>query len=399
MAEPKTPLTPPTAPIDDVFDFCNHIAWQAGGPVLMYDSAWGVIAYSTLNQGLDEVRRSIILRREIPTDAHVEAVRRSSEERFDAGTSCFEIPEIPGVQTRRVAAPIRLLGVHVGSLWIAESAGALHPEVLDIADHAAKEASLYFQLRDDQRRREADRFARMLLEGTQDEALLAQYLGIPPTTPFRVVAVWHGGIPDLRSQTHEVSRVLAERQPARSISIECDECVCIAFYSPDSPADVNESARAFSYDMVAADERLLVGAGRLTTRLAHTPKSKADADKVIAYLRRTPGERAGSVNTLRPQIALMRLVEILDSQFEPLPDALLPLTMLEPDDREEALRTLDAYFSHPGNASEAARYLHIHPNTFRYRMAKVADLLGVDLEDRDSRLIVELELLRHRYGA
>jgi DNA-binding PucR family transcriptional regulator len=42
--------------------------------------------------------------------------------------------------------------------------------------------------------------------------------------------------------------------------------------------------------------------------------------------------------------------------------------------------------------------LHIHPNTFRYRIAKVADLLGVDLEDRDTRLIVELELLRHRFS-
>jgi sugar diacid utilization regulator len=399
MAKPKKPLTPPTEPIDDVFAFCNHIAWQAGGPVLMYDSAWGVIAYSTLNQGLDEVRRSIILRREIPTDARVSEVRRSCEERFDAATSCFEIPEIPGVQTRRIAAPIRLLGVHVGSLWIAESAGPLHPEVVDIADHAAKEASLYFQLRDDQRRREADRFARMLLEGNQDEALLAQYLGIPPTSSFRVVSVWHGGIPDLRDQTREVSRVLAERQPARSISIDCDECVCFAFYSPDSPADVNQSARAFSHEIVAADPRLFAGAGRLTTRLAHAPKSKADADKVIAYLRRTPGERAGSVNTLRSQITLMRLVEILDGQFEPLPDALRPLTMLEPDDRDEALRTLDAYFSHPGNASEAARHLHIHPNTFRYRMAKVADLLGVDLDDRDERLLLEIELLRQRYGA
>jgi len=392
-------LAPPTVPIDDVFAFCNHIAWQAGGPVLMYDSAWGVIAYSTLNQGLDEVRRSIILRREIPTDASVADVRKLSEERFDAGTSCFEIPEIPGVQTRRVAVPIRLLGVHVGSLWIAESAGPLHPKVLDIADHAAKEASLYFQLRDDQRRREADRFARMLLEGNQDEALLAQYLGIPPTSSFRVVTVWHGGIPDLRDQTREVSKVLAERQPAPSISIDCDECICFAFYSPDAPADVNQSARAFSHEIVAADPRLLAGAGRLTTRLTHAPKSKADADKVIAHLRRTPGQRVGSVNTLRSQITLMRLVEILDAQFEPLPDALKSLSMLEPDDREDAVRTLDAYFRHPGNASEAARELHIHPNTFRYRIAKVADLLGVDLEDRDSRLIVELELLRRRYGS
>jgi DNA-binding PucR family transcriptional regulator len=157
--------------------------------------------------------------------------------------------------------------------------------------------------------------------------------------------------------------------------------------------------RDFSQEIAAADERLLVGAGRLATRLGHAAKSKSDADKVVSYLRRTPGQRIGSVNTLRPQITLMRLVEILDGQFEPLPDVLRPLTMLEPDDRADALHTLDAYFGHPGNASEAARELHIHPNTFRYRIAKVADLLGIDLDDRDARLIVELELLRHRYGA
>jgi sugar diacid utilization regulator len=398
MARHTKPLTPPAAPIDDIFAFCNHVAWQAGGPVLMYDSAWGVIAYSTLNQGLDDVRRSIILRRELPTDDSVAGVRRSSEKRFEAGTHCFEIPEIPGVQTRRIAAPIRLLGVHVGSLWIAESAGPLHPEVLDIADHAAKEASLYFQLRDDQRRREADRFARMLLEGNQDEVLLGQYLGIPAATPFRVVSVWHGGVADLQEQAREVVRVLAERQPARHLAIDCQECIDVAFYSPDSPTDVNESVRAFSQDIAAADGRLIVGAGRLTTRLGHAAKSKSDADKVVSYLRRTPGQQVGSVNTMRSQITLMRLVEILDGQFEPLADALRPLTALEAGDRDEAMRTLNAYFRNPGNASEAARELHIHPNTFRYRMAKVADLLGLDLDDRDTRLIVELELLRHRFS-
>ena len=398
MARHTKPLTPPTAPIDDIFAFCNHVAWQAGGPVLMYDSAWGVIAYSTLNQGLDDVRRSIILRRELPTDDSVAGVRRASEERFEAGTSCFEVPDMPGVQTRRVVAPIRLLGVHVGSLLIAESAGPLHPEVLDIADHAAKEASFYFQLREDIRRSEADRFARMLMEGTHEETLLAQYLGIPTTTPFRVVSVWHGGIADLQEQAREVARVLAERQPARHLAIDCQECLCIAFYSPDSPTDVNESVRAFGQDIAAADGRLLVGAGRLTTRLGHAAKSKSDADKVVSYLRRTPGQQVGSVNTMRSQITLMRLVEILDGQFEPLADALRPLTALEAQDRDEALRTLDAYFRNPGNASEAARELHIHPNTFRYRIAKVADLLGLDLEDRDTRLIVELELLRHRFS-
>ena len=386
-------------PIDDVFAFCNHVAWQAGGPVLMYDSAWGVVAYSTLNQGLDEVRRSIILRRIIPTNADVDAVRRSAEKRFDTGQPCFEIPDVPGVQTRRVVAPIRLLGVHIGSLWIAESAGPLHPQALDIADHAAKEASLYFQLRDDQRRREADRFARMLLEGNQDEVLLGQYLGIPAASRVRVVAVWHGDT-DLRDEARAVARVLAEQQSVEHLRLEAEDRIYLAFYDGSGSAEhLTSSVRAFAREMGAEDDRLLVGAGRTTTRLAHVPKSKSDADRVVTYLRRTPGERIGSVNTLRSQIALMRLVEILEGQFEPLPDPLRALAPLEPDDREEVLRTLDAYFTYHGNVSQAARETHVHPNTFRYRLAKVSDLLGVDLDDRDERLLLEIELLRRRFGA
>lgn len=384
--------------MDDVFAFCNHVAWQAGGPVLMYDSAWGIVAYSTLNQPIDEVRRSIILRRVIPTDESVSAFRKFSEDHFEAGTSSFETPDTPGVQTRRVVATIRLLGVHVGSLWIAESAGPLHPDVVDIAEHAAKEASFYFQLRDDQRRREADRFARMLLEGNQDESLLGQYLGIPAASRVRVVAVWHGD-GDLRQEAREVARVLAARQSVEHLRFETDDRIYLAFYDGSgSSGHLTPAVRAFCREMSAADDRLLVGAGRTTVRLGHAPASKADADRVITYLMRTPGERIGSVNTLRSQIALMRLVEILGGHFEPLPDPLRALAPLEPSDREEALRTLDAYFTHPGNVTQAARQVHVHPNTFRYRLAKVADLLGVDLDDRDERLLLEIELLRQRYG-
>ena len=394
----STPLRPPTAPIDDVFAFCNHVAWQAGGPVLLHDSAWGVVAYSTLNQALDEGRRSIILRRSVPNSDTEADVLAQAQAHFDAGTSSFEIPAYPGLQARRVAAPVRMLGVQVGSIWIAESSGALHPDALDIVEHAAKQASFYFQLRDDQRRREADRFARLLLEGNQDEALLAQYLGIPAASRVRVIAVWHGE-DNVRDEAREVARVIAERQSVEHLRLETPDRVYVAFYDGSGTAEhLTPATRAFIHDMAAADDRLLVGAGRTTTRLGHAPTSKVDADRIIGYLMRTPGERMGSINTLRSQIALMRLVEILEGQFEPLPDPLRALRPLEPEDRDEALRTLDAYFRHPGNASQAAREVHVHPNTFRYRLAKVSELLGVDLDDRDERLLLEIELLRQRYG-
>lgn len=397
-ASRSTSLKPPTAPIDDVFAFCNHIAWQAGGPVLIHDGAWGVVAYSTLNQALDEARRSFILRRAVPNSEADEQALAIAERHFDAGAEAFEVPAVEGVQERRVVAPVRMLGVHVGSIWIAESAGPLHPDVFDIVEQAAKQASFYFQLRDDQRRREAERFARLLLEGNQDEALLAQYLGIPAASRVRVIAVWHGE-GSLREEAREVARVIAERQSVEHLRLETPDRVYVAFYDGSGTAELlTPASRAFIHEMAAADDRLLVGAGRTTTRLGHAPSSKVDADRIINYLQRTPGERMGSINTLRSQIALMRLVEILEGQFEPLPDPLRALSPLEPADREEALRTLDAYFSHPGNATQAAREVHVHPNTFRYRLAKVSELLGVDLEDRDERLLLEIELLRQRYG-
>jgi hypothetical protein len=391
--------TAPGAPIDDVFAFCNHVAWQAGGPVLLHDSAWGVVAYSTLNQPLDEGRRSIILRRAVPDSEAENEVLATAQAHFDAGTEPFEIQAYEGIQARRVVAPVRLLGVHVGSLWVAESAGPLHPDALDIVTHAAKQASLYFQLRDDTRRREAERFAHMLLEGNQDESLLGQYLGIPAASRVRVAAVWHGD-GELRDQAREVARVLADRQVIDHVRLETDDRIYLAFYSGTEPAERLASAvRTFAREMVATDHRILVGGGRTTVRLGHAPHSRADADRVISYLQRTPGDRMGSVNTLRTQITLMRLVEILDSQFEALPDPLRGLAALQPEDREEALRTLDAYFAHQGNVAQAARQAHVHPNTFRYRLAKVADLLAVNVDDRDERLVLELELLRQRYGS
>jgi DNA-binding PucR family transcriptional regulator len=51
---------------------------------------------------------------------------------------------------------------------------------------------------------------------------------------------------------------------------------------------------------------------------------------------------------------------------------------------------------HPGAPAEAARAIHVHPNTMRYRMARIADLAGLDLDDPVVRLAVRLQLEAER---
>ena len=66
-----------------------------------------------------------------------------------------------------------------------------------------------------------------------------------------------------------------------------------------------------------------------------------------------------------------------------------PVALLVAHDAEhrtDHVRTLAAWLDHPGEPSRAARQLHVHPNTLRYRMARIADTAGLDLTDPVVRL-------------
>ena len=55
-------------------------------------------------------------------------------------------------------------------------------------------------------------------------------------------------------------------------------------------------------------------------------------------------------------------------------------------------KTTAAWLDHRGNAAEMARALHIHPQTARYRVARLRELVGDSLDDPDSRFELELSL-------
>ncbi|MEU0603010.1 helix-turn-helix domain-containing protein [Streptomyces sp. NPDC006393] len=54
---------------------------------------------------------------------------------------------------------------------------------------------------------------------------------------------------------------------------------------------------------------------------------------------------------------------------------------LPPEDRDALLDTLDAFLSHGGSADRAARVLHCHPNTVRYRLNRIRELTGRPLNE------------------
>ena len=60
--------------------------------------------------------------------------------------------------------------------------------------------------------------------------------------------------------------------------------------------------------------------------------------------------------------------------------------------RYTMLETLRAYLDSFGDVAAAARQLHVHPNTVRYRARRIETLLSTSLADPDVRLLFSLGL-------
>ncbi|HEU0116150.1 MAG TPA: helix-turn-helix domain-containing protein, partial [Thermomicrobiales bacterium] len=61
----------------------------------------------------------------------------------------------------------------------------------------------------------------------------------------------------------------------------------------------------------------------------------------------------------------------------------------------ELIHTLDAFFAANGSPKEAAERLRVHRNTVLYRLDRIRDITGYDLDDAATRLRLHLALQIH----
>jgi purine catabolism regulator len=84
-------------------------------------------------------------------------------------------------------------------------------------------------------------------------------------------------------------------------------------------------------------------------------------------------------------------------QFEDHPDlkAFVLETLgpiLNHENADEFISTLEEFFAHHGNLSQTAEALFIHRNTLTYRMERLAAVSRMDLDNPDTRLAAQLAL-------
>ncbi len=135
---------------------------------------------------------------------------------------------------------------------------------------------------------------------------------------------------------------------------------------------------------------LAVGLGPVVA-LAETPASMRLARRALALSE--PGTPLVVAERRLADIALRAAPEILDALRARL---LAPLEGQTPASRVRLEATLLQWLRHRGSQSAVAAALGVHPQTVRYRMSRLRDLMGSSLEDPEARFALEMALRYER---
>jgi sugar diacid utilization regulator len=79
-----------------------------------------------------------------------------------------------------------------------------------------------------------------------------------------------------------------------------------------------------------------------------------------------------------------------DSARESVDALLAPLEQLGPERADIAIQTLKTYLDEQGSTTRTAQRLHLHRNAVAYRVQRIFELLEVDPDDPDERLVLQL---------
>jgi PucR C-terminal helix-turn-helix domain/GGDEF-like domain len=233
---------------------------------------------------------------------------------------------------------------------------------------------------DERRRRRRELAALLVRDPPAEEAdvrVAAQLAGW--SLPERVAAV---------ACREDALADIARRLPAESLAAALDGSGCILFPDPQGPR------RAKLLERAAGDTLFAIGPAGPSTDL---PVSWQLAKAALH------AAEAGALPAAGPFRVDDRLVDLLLFEGGPLVERiaarhLAPFEPLTPKARERMRETALAYVRHGGNSVAMARALNLHPQTIRYRVAQLRELLGDDLDDPDARFELEIALRKGLSG-
>jgi hypothetical protein len=239
--------------------------------------------------------------------------------------------------------------------------------------------------------------------------LVGLLLGDPPADPGDLTAAaraasWDvpAGLAALACPEEALARV-ARRLPPEALATVIEGEGCLLLPDPEGPGRDEELARAAAEARLALGPTVAPGAAGESWALALALLRAAAAGAVPGTAADPTLDRKGAAARRRrdlptaplrvdDNLAALLLFESRDLAARIAGRRLAAFTDLTPKARERMRETALAHLRHDGNAVAMAADMHVHPQTARYRIARLRELLGEQLDDPDARFELQLAL-------
>ncbi|GII90419.1 PucR family transcriptional regulator [Sinosporangium siamense] len=388
---------------DDLFALANAVCALLDAPITIEDRSSRVLAFSGRQDEADPSRVETVLGRQVP-----EKYRRMLEEGGyfrQLYQSREPILISPGIDVLpRVAIAVRSGDEILGSIWAAVREPLSDQRRVALIDAAKIVALQLLRQRagaDTQRRLKADLLS-TVLAGGKEAAEAAGRLGVASERLCVLAA----------QLSEDTASDAAHREGDRQRFCDALALHVGAIHPKAAAALVGSVAYAILPLHASGEEETRavrvaqsfltrvgprhsgnIGVGRLAANLAEVSRSRTDADRALRVLRSRgeTGQVAG-YTAVHFESLLLQLGDLVTAEEQSPTGPYQRLLRHDAEHGTGLVATLKAYLDAFGDVNAASAAVHVHPNTFRYRLRRLTEIGGLDLADPDARLAVTLQM-------
>ncbi len=163
-----------------------------------------------------------------------------------------------------------------------------------------------------------------------------------------------------------------------------DSKMVLMIHYEDEKRIIRDEIEMLLAELVASlnNYHINIGAGRFIENIDDTAESYREADYILDFLKTT---QKNNTTYFYKDLGILRLLWNVDREelrkFSV--EYLSNLIEYDKNNSAEWLDTLGVYLEEGGSIQKAAERLYIHPNTMSYRVKRIKEILGIDLQDQD----------------
>lgn len=397
----------------DLFALANAAAALLDAPVTIEDRSSRVLAFSGRQDEADTARVETILGRQVPQRySRLLAEHGIFRELYRTDHPVY-VPPLPTTENDftipRVAVAVRAGDEILGSIWAAVHNPPLSEERSQALRDAAKLVALHMlRIRagaDVERRLRAD-LVSTALEGGAGAREALDRLGLADQ-PVIVLAL---AVPDLAAEAVLGNAgLITERQrladafamhlgainPRAAAALVGDVAYGLIPVRRDRTDGEATAVRIGTDFLDRIGDRVAaqIGVGPVVQEPARLADARASADRALRVLRSGRGsQRVARLADVHVESLVLELRDLVAARGDQPTGPVARLFAYDQQHNASLVETLRAWLDAFGDVIAAANALYVHPNTFRYRLRRLAEVGSLDLDDPEARFAAMLQL-------